>query len=226
MKDPSYFGLLARLTGRTIESVREEFRERRDADERAEAEAKARRAAELLDARRERFRGYGLHLPAQCLQALADDRLRATEPLRVVRAWSKSNAGGLLVLCGPPGCGKSVAAAFALWHVPGEFIPARELAGRVDPWRSDLERGVRRLALDSPGLVVVDDLGTELDDSHGRSRTAIDAFFDARLHVGRTIVTTNLSAEALGARYGGRVASRLKAAHVRELHAGDLRGQK
>lgn len=60
----------------------------------------------------------------------------------------------------------------------------------------------------STDLLIIDDLGTELDSNY--SNSALYNIINARLNNGQpTIVTSNLSISALGQRYGDRILSRL-----------------
>lgn len=87
-----------------------------------------------------------------------------------------------------------------------EWVRAPELAARVDPWRDERERGVEPLDLEVPWLVV-DDLGTEAPTE--RWHSAFGELVDARMRVGRTIISANATKADIRPRYGDRVADRL-----------------
>lgn len=150
----------------------------------------------------------------------APDRrtLADTESLRAARAFvAAPKAAGLLldsgvrvpfmgsewllVLAGPPGTGKTIAAAYALARVGGHWLSARNLANP----KFDIS------AAERADLLVLDDLGGEYSgaSSFGPDRAA--ALLEMRHEEERrTIITTNLKEPDLAARYGARLASRLK----------------
>lgn len=139
-----------------------------------------------------------------------------------------------LVMCGPKGCGKSVAAA--LWM--------RELAPRpMTVWHKGLHAshpawwpsaklaraggydGVFDALCSHPGPIVIDDLGSEYLDGKGWLVQAIDGLMDARYaDYLPTCITTNLRAQDFAARYGERVTDRLREGGVfAELKSESLR---
>ncbi len=111
------------------------------------------------------------------------DDLLDTDALRAVRAMR----GTFLVLAGPTGTGKTVAAAWWAWKRRGRFVKASRIA-RMS-WYDE----ARVDALLSAPALVVDELGTECDDGKGVWRSRIDELFDARYDAALpTVITTNL----------------------------------
>jgi hypothetical protein len=155
-------------------------------------------------------------------QITSDAELISTDAMRVVQAFitakpttvpfEGSNSvefdgtEWLLVLAGPPGAGKSLAAACALATLGGMWVPAEGLADikfdakTARPWP----------------LVVIDNLGLEYagPGAYGISR-AEQLLVHRHSENRRTIVTTNMRRRTLDGvmgfeeRYGGRVAERL-----------------
>lgn len=112
--------------------------------------------------------------------------------------------GVLLVLSGPPGVGKSLAAAAALIRSAGGlWVDAPGLA--TPPMDGETtDRRMREAA-----LLVLDDCGLEHSPS-GYAASRICGVLDAReAELRPTIVTTNLTSSEFGDRYGARLASRL-----------------
>lgn len=147
-----------------------------------------------------------------------------TDAIRVVRAYLALDGGKvrikggelvtfrsaldgtqeLLILAGPPGRGKSFAAAFALLsHGFGKWVRAADLT-RVGASPRPEEIG------ETPGLVVVDDVGLEHDGSSGWAAGVIDRLV-AQRHDDkeRLILTTNLNRRDFADRYGQRILDRV-----------------
>lgn len=77
-------------------------------------------------------------------------------------------------------------------------------------------------------LLVLDDLGMEFADEKGSFLATLDALLNAR-YAARlyTVITTNLPAKAFKARYGERIADRIReAGRFVELDAASLRGRR
>lgn len=146
-----------------------------------------------------------------------------TRALAEVTAWA-GTAESTCLLLGGPGSGKTVAAASALrlarirWREEdlvrwrwcqalGLFTTAAKLVASLHG-DGDLLARARRVA-----VLVVDDLGAEYADQGERWVAELAALIDSRheaMH--RTVITSNLSAQAFKARYGERVASRIRGA--------------
>lgn len=139
-----------------------------------------------------------------------------TEAMRVVRDW-KWRQRNVLVLSGAAGVGKTVAACFpalqsaATWR----FVGASEFFAS-----SRYDREARDRLFSS--ALVLDDLGTEYQDSKGSAAADLDELAD-RFYASRRplIITTNISAADLPVRYPlERVLSRWRECAVwRELGA-------
>lgn len=119
----------------------------------------------------------------------------------------------VLLLCGSPGCGKTLASVRglgdALEHsavTSGLFVKAFELS-RLSMFA--VEDKIRMAAISRTRFLVLDDLGAEM--LHDGLRPMLDELIDARYQSGsRTILTTNLDPQAFKARYGERIADRIR----------------
>ncbi|MDI3298250.1 MAG: ATP-binding protein [Bacillota bacterium] len=140
-----------------------------------------------------------LHAPAEAALAWAQAEVVERDGVRSLR-------GTCLVLSGPPGVGKSWAAVAAARYLADETGIQPLWAYAADALAGVELRDVRGSALATTPVLVVDDLGT--DDA--RDRAKWDALFYRR-HGNRrtTVVTTNLSPEAVRDRFGARVMDRL-----------------
>ena len=156
-------------------------------------------------------------LKAGVIRDLADlvcagpvDQTEAVEALR-----DELNAGArFVILSGGVGVGKSVAAAWWLHralemnHGAADvtWLHAHQLA-RLTGYDSVAQLD----AVESCDFLVVDDLGLEYLDAKGWLATAIDSLVYQR-HGNRrlTVCTTNLKVDEFRARYGARVADRIR----------------
>lgn len=135
-----------------------------------------------------------------------------TEALTAVKRWLQDASKTWLVLCGPKGTGKSVAATWAVRHAittgsTAAFRRASELAklSGFDAGAVELEH------LKRVDLLVLDDVGTETLSDWARAQ--LHELVDTRHEAyGRTILTSNLQwrgTQGLEARLGERVADRI-----------------
>lgn len=119
----------------------------------------------------------------------------------------------VLLLCGSPGCGKTLASVRglgdALEHsavTSGLFVKSFELS-RLSMFAP--EDKARMASLSRTRFLILDDLGAEM--LHDGMRPMLDELIDARYQNGsRTILTTNLDPQAFKARYGERIADRIR----------------
>lgn len=110
-----------------------------------------------------------------------------------------------LLLMGSAGAGKTVATAEALKD-GGLFVRAVELS-RLSAY--DAEDRARMERVHTSRLLVLDDLGAEM--LHDGWRPMLDELVDVRYGARRpTIITTNLDSQTFKARYGERVADRIR----------------
>ena len=129
-----------------------------------------------------------------------------------------------LVLAGPAGRGKSVAAAYWLKRLAyHHFIgtrsnhgEGRSFDGYKQHWWS--AQAVSRISSRDDSLrvlmqrdgIVIDDLGTEYMDTKGHTLHRFDEMIAYRYaNFKRTLMTTNLNAEAFKERYWNRIVSRI-----------------
>ena len=168
------------------------------------------------------MRGWGLsRLEAET--ALRFDR--STTAAQRVEQFIRMAQSLILVLNGGVGAGKSCAAAWWLTQVAKDHLESNYLgkswrwcprarfvkASWLGRWASSFDRGDRREveAVSEAPWLVLDDLGIELESAS--QRQAIEVLIDERNSAMlKTVITTNLSPEAMLARYGARVDSRLR----------------
>lgn len=134
-------------------------------------------------------------LETEALKALQD----ALSPIKQLPALPPT----LVVLSGGVGCGKSCAAAWWLSQAEGAWVPASELAKHgSDPAIPERLKAPR---------VVLDDLGMEYLDGKGFAQATLDGVINHRHEqLLPTVITTNLGMDEFKARYGPRVADRIR----------------
>jgi DNA replication protein DnaC len=146
--------------------------------------------------------------------------LRETPAIAAARRWmagDKRDRWGL-VLGGHKGLGKSVAAAWWLSQVAHDMKPSTTLFRRW--WTAvDLQRvgnwGEELDGLWSVHSLVIDDLGAEFSDEKGNFASLIYGLIEKRsANYLRTVITTNLSWDAMRARYDERIIDRLRSGTV------------
>lgn len=182
-------------------------------DERERKMAEDRRAEEAQRKRNQRWRdlrALGLPLTERDEYALLDETLAETAMLRTVRLWRENpNSKPMLVLCGPVGRGKTIAAADALVNceAPKRYVGARELERISMAKFGDAQEAYEQLL--HIRFLVIDDLGRE--DDLGRMQTALLDAVDMRRRTGLlTILATNFSRKSFEQRYSdARLQSRL-----------------
>jgi hypothetical protein len=196
----------------------------READAAAE-EARARHLA-ACQSRAERIVAISPALTPEMAQAVTQGALRESPnwpAYSAVRRWLLDpESKPVLVLASGTGVGKTVACAWALAHMGGEYVRAVDLAKRHDPYRQEAEP----LIMAPHELLVLDDLGTEPKSATGaRDRRFMPALYDlvdqrqgairrgTRWQKRRTLITTNIGMGAFkdAAVYGEeRIRSRLR----------------
>lgn len=155
--------------------------------------------------------------------AWAIHRLRNTDAVRATKRWCAGYEWCLL-LSGPPGVGKTVAAAYAAMREGGilRWLTASKLM-RVPQYDQ-----AAWSELEWADLVVLDDLGTEFQDKSGAMQLRVDSLIDDRYsRESRLVITTNLNTAEFKSRYGERVADRIRdGGSIVGLDGKSLRGRR
>jgi len=167
-----------------------------------------------IDSGRARWRAMAnFGVPKRARERLANGFIPDTHAVKAVVDWQKNNDLWCLVLSGPPGVGKTMAAAFWLWlltdgekasnhHVPCWYTSAQLAV--MSSYDGKIE------CLWKLNAMVIDDLGTEYIDQRGHLNARLDAMIDSRYaEERRTLITTNLTFTEFKARYGDRIADRM-----------------
>lgn len=225
-------------------SVRE--REEKAAAEEARKQAEADRLASIF----ERARLSELGIPAKDVDALYAGSLRDTAALSIARGWWEDDSSAILVLSGTRGCGKTTAAAWCVAQEPrenpfrdydmGRYSGHGHREPRANRPRSRLFLDVTKLqrasryddeqmaSIEYAATLAIDDLGMEYADAKGSFAALFDGLFNTRYAERlKTVITTNLTAQDFKARYGERVADRIReAGRFVELNEQSLRGAK
>jgi DNA replication protein DnaC len=222
-----------RMTPEEWEAHDQRIRDERERELQAQAGAKA-------QARRQDLAQWGV--PRKDIERVIAGDLDETEPLQIAKRFASGlralagSAGSdtpctVLVLSGPPGCGKTTAAASLLawrdapWasrcaHHP-IFIPV----SRLIRWNRFEEKAM--VALEKAAALVIDDLGSEYMDDKGAFLSFFDGLLNARYADWLpTVITTNLSASQFRGRYGTRAIDRLReVGRFIEIRGESMRGR-
>ena len=143
---------------------------------------------------------------------------RPTEALSLVSVWTQSEARWL-VLSGPTGIGKSVAAAHAVVLAGhGRWLDVWTACRASDGKRDRNDRTLWERC-ETTRLLIVDDLGTEDAETRDRMTRTLVARDNAGM---RTIVTTNLAPPDLARMYDRRLIDRI-ATSIHAIAQGSLR---
>lgn len=147
-------------------------------------------------------------MPERVLRHVYDrDALETAAVLRLREAFAATPRPDIVVLSGSPGVGKTTAAGAWCVRSGGRFTTISELA-RLDRYDDEKWRAVSRCR-----ALVIDELGNEFLDGKGFLLGAIDALVNDRYAEQLpTVITTNLGVEEFRARYGDRVADRIREA--------------
>lgn len=155
----------------------------------------------------------------QAMRLLFGD-VEESDALRIYRKWhQQSQPGSILVLAGPLGSGKTLAAAQAVIDGPPRSYYGRAWPAVLHPRFIDVGQLQSMGLYDRSGdynvlcrcsVLAIDDLGREYVDQPGVLLSLIDGLIDRRYRgCGWTIMTTNLPRREFEKRYGGRVMHRL-----------------
>ena len=142
--------------------------------------------------------------PLRALEAAATADMSRSAIARVARWLPKPE--GVLVISGGEGVGKTVAAAWWALRLPqvATFVRAASFA-RSSRYEQD------RSALMQASALVLDDLGAEFLDAKGSFLVDLDELIDVYYGNRKPIlVTTNCTHEDFKARYGARIAGRIR----------------
>ncbi len=167
-------------------------------------EGEQRERALQLGRRREYFLAK---FPRRAARAALD--AAAADPTILQVAQHRGLGGGIVVLSGPVGVGKTVAACWLALQREGlaAFVPVAELASTS---RYDEEACARWR---TGHALIIDDLGAEYLDAKGSLVADIDAIVDRFYSsCGWLCITTNLTPADFHLRYGARLVDRIREA--------------
>jgi hypothetical protein len=154
--------------------------------------------------------------PAKDLERVVSGEMQDTQALVEARG-ALSLSLVLLVLSGLRGCGKTTAAAWWVTqkHKPQQYVrtfdPRFVDSTSLARWPKYDDAAMREL--ERASALVIDDLGVEYDDKGGAFRSFLDGLVNSRYAACLpTLITTNLTASDFRARYGERIADRIREA--------------
>ena len=206
----------------------------------SDADVAAYEAGIARESRRERLRISGIALRDEDKRAILDDTIEDTRALRVVRRWlaaamrTPNPDRPWLVMCGPPGTGKTFAAGWVIAREGGTYSTVESYLRNYARWLSDrkYDEREREWTMDrfrTAHLVVLDEVGMERDPE--LMRAAFHRLADERQSRRRqlTIAITNLNKPDFekrlnGGVYDARTADRLaRDAYVVSVDGASLR---
>ena len=176
-----------------------------------EGDAGCKHASRIDDAKQQADREWkrkrslaaaGVNLDSQ--NPIVRGTLTETKALSAVTSVLGARAIRWLVLAGPPGTGKTMAALHALSVRNGLFATSGDLAR---PRPLDEAKGWTIENARKAELLVIDDLGIEPRTEYAAAQ--VEEVVCGREYTGLTIITTNLASDKIAATYGARVSSRL-----------------
>lgn len=195
---------ISELVALTLPNLTEAEWAARDAEiAKRHEDEEAQRLASQASKRRNDFCDRGFNVRALEAAQAADEGKPA---IVRVKAWD-SNAESILVLSGPAGCGKTVAATWWAWNrAPwASFIRSTTFAA------SSRYNNEKRDGWFAAGALVLDDLGTEFADSKGNYQVDLDELVDVFYGDRRPlIITTNCTLAEFKTRYGSRITDRVR----------------
>lgn len=184
--------------------------------------------------RRERLMGSPIQdsLAEGDSRCILEDRLERTHALAAVAKWVGGWSGQAravtrpwLIVAGPTGTGKTIAAGWAIAEVGGRYVrfpdlmqDHRSFARRASLREQEVQRGEFRSKYGFAGLLILDELGIEGEGEEERSaaRLALHELVEMRQRwTHRTLVLTNKPSHELAERfetgqYDARTRSRLE----------------
>lgn len=179
---------------------------RRQELEAEQAEARQYRKERLMKASNTAWESAAV--PKRIRRVLSGE-MQSTQAFSAVKSWidKADHESWCLLLCGSPGVGKSVSAAWWLreylafskkWcHIADIIRTGLYGEELTDYWKCD--------------AMVIDDIGVEFRDSKGAFDSLFDGIVEKRCaQECRTIITTNVSPSELSRRYGERVVDRFR----------------
>jgi hypothetical protein len=144
-------------------------------------------------------------VPAAIAKLIGFEAEKRSASIAAADEWASSGKR-VLVISGGTRAGKTVAACWLIRRLGKSalfFNP--ELLTRYGG-----DDGYQMRAA-SCGLLIVDDLGSEMSDQAGRFQARLEAMLCMRYDAGeRTVLTTNLTAGDFAKRYGKRISERVR----------------
>lgn len=152
-----------------------------------------------------RFDNYATSSPAQ------------KRAVGITKRYADAAGGGILVLCGKPGTGKThlacaVAAAFIERHQTALFFTVTSAVRHVkDTYRRDSERSEAQAMRDllSPGLLILDEVGVQLGTEH-ELRIMFEIVNERYAGFMPTVLISNLDEASLLKLLGERLMDRVR----------------
>lgn len=201
---------------RFLETVRADLLEPDSEWEREQAERQERARQQALQATENRIRQAiaGLPIVEEMTAAIVADTIGATPAVSTVQRWRGAQGKSTLLLLGGVGCGKTVAAAWAIAHEvrhnryhSAQYAKMRDAANLFRAgFGEDLKAFEKMLEC---GLLVIDELTTERDADLGRA--CLHEIIDWRGSKGApTLLLANRTKAEIAKHYDPRTIDRLR----------------